>query len=411
MYDLILKNGKVVFPDGVKVVDVCIKDGKIEKIMPSVKDLTKDVIDCSGFYVLPGIIDAHVHMRTPGLTMKEDFGTGSRACAAGGITTFIDMPNTRPPTLNNDDLDEKRGFANDDSVVNFGFYIGANGKNFNDIKHVKNVAGVKVYFGAHYKDISIEDAGLLEELFKWGKMPIVIHAESEKGSYEAVKQVLHIAKKYDARVHIAHVSTDSEIEEIRKFKSEKVTCETAPHYLFLNKNAFQDLGNFAKVNPPLQTHEDQEALFKAIDDGVIEMIATDHAPHLKEEKEKSFEEAPVGVPGVETLLPLMLDIVNKGRIDIVKLVKLMCENPARIFDIKNKGKIAEGFDADLVIVDMDEKRIVRNENLFTKCGWSPFNEWELQGVPKITIVNGIKVFENGKIIAGDFRGGEVKFLQ
>ncbi|MBI5152273.1 amidohydrolase family protein, partial [Candidatus Peregrinibacteria bacterium] len=233
--------------------------------------------------------------------------------------------------------------------------------------------------------------------------------KSQKCYYEAVKHVLHLAKKYDSRVHIAHVSSKLEIDEIKKFKNEKITCEVTPHHLFLNESAYDKWGNFVKIDPPLRNREDQDALWQAIDEGAIDIIASDHAPHLKEEKSMSYKQAPVGVPGVETMLPLMLEAVNDNRIDIVKVARLMSENPARIFGIKNKGKIAEGFDADLVIVDMDERRKVRNDKLFTKCGWSAFNGWELSGWPKITIVNGKKVFENGKIIAGDFRGHEVEF--
>ena len=399
MIDLFLKNGKVVFPDGVRETNIGIKNGKITLGNGE----AKEVIDCAGLYILPGLIDAHVHMRTPGLTHKEDFKTGSFACAAGGITAFLDMPNTVPATVSFDALEKKKRLAEQDSIVNFGFFVGATGDNLNEIKRVKNIAGVKVYFGAHYKDISVKDKSVLEELFKWGGAQIVVHAESEKGPYEAVKQVLHLTKKYNARVHIAHVSSREEIEEIKKFKTGKVTCETAPYYLFLTEN-------FAKVNPRISGLGDQNALWRAIDEGVIDIIATDHAPHLKGEKGKSFAKAPAGVPGVETALPLMLNAVNEGRIDLMKVVKLMCENPARIFSIKNKGKIAEGFDADLVVVDMGMCRRVENQKLFTKCGWSPFDGWELKGWSKMTIVNGVKVFEDGKIIAGDFRGKEVRFL-
>jgi len=401
MFDLLLKNAKTVFPDGIRIADICISGGKISKIGVNLNMKAKEVFDCGGFYVLPGIIDAHTHMRTPGLTHKEDFKTGSSACAAGGITTFLDMPNTVPATISVKALNDKRRFASQDSIVNYGFYIAAIGSNFDEIKHAENIAGVKIYFGAHYKDISVENKKTLEELFKWGKTRIVVHAENEKGPREAVKQVLHLAKKYDAEVHIAHISSRGEIEEIKKFKNEKITCETAPHYLFLDENSM-------KTNPPIRSRDDQNALWQAIDDGVIEIIATDHAPHTKDEK--STLSAPPGVPGVETSLPLMLDAVNKMRIDLIDVVKLMSENPARIFGIENKGKIAEGFDADLVIVDMNARRRVENQKLFTKCGWSPFNNWELTGWPKMTIVNGVKVFEDGKIIAGDFRGKEVRFL-
>lgn len=438
MFDLILKNGKVVFEDGVKVVDIAVKDGKIEKIganLGTEAEKASEIIDCTGLYILPGVIDCHVHMRTPGLTLKEDFTTGSEACAAGGVTTFLDMPNTVPATTTNEALEDKRNYAKEDSIVNFGFFFGATDNNLDEIKRAKNIAGIKAYFMPKICSVNISNPDIFEKLFEWGKKIIAVHAEDEKilaenlkkfkdsknpavhslikspkCYYEAVKYVLHLAKKYDSHVHIVHVSTHDEVEEIKKFKNDKVTCEVTPHHLFLTEKAYDDLGNFAKIDPPLRTQEHLDALWQGIDSNVIDIIATDHAPHLASEKEKSYSEAPAGVPGVETSLALMLDMVNRGRINITKVIKLMCENPARIFGIKNKGKIVEGFDADFTIVDMGEKRRIENQKLFTKCGWSPFNGMELIGWPKITIVNGKKVFENGKIVAGDFRGTEVEFI-
>lgn len=435
MFDLVLKNGKVVFSDGVKTADILIKNGKIAKIGENLKAGNNSgltLIDCTGLHVLAGVIDCHVHMRTPGQTMKEDFKTGSSACAAGGITTFLDMPNNFPAIVNAEALNEKRSFACEDSIVNYGFYFGANDSNLDEVKCAKNIAGVKAYIGVKRPELRIKEN--LEKLFEWGKKIIAVHAEDEKileenlkkfGDsespavhslikskkcyYEAVKHALHLAKKYDSRIHIVHVSSKEEVDEIKKFKNEKITCEVTPHHLFLNESAYDKLGNFVKIDPPLRNREDQDALWEAIDKGIIDIIASDHAPHLKEEKEKSYKEAPVGVPGVETMLVIMLEAVHDNRIDIVKVSKLLSANPARIFGIKNKGLIKEGFDADLVVVDMNERKAVMNEKLFTKCGWSPFNGWELTGWPKITIVNGKKVFENGEIVAGEFRGSEVKF--
>lgn len=420
MADLVLKNGNVVLPDTIEQADIVIENGGIVEI--SKKGFTGKAereIDCSGKHILPGCIDAHVHFREPGLTHKEDFSTGSIAALAGGITTILDMPNTKPPTVTIEALKEKRALAQEKCKCNFGFHFGVSEENFDEVLKAEkepDVYGFKFFVGESTGGMNASYE-LLERLFQAVKKPVIVHAEdqgcieenskkytdkddpavhslirSDKCAYEAVKHVLHLAKKYNHKVHIAHVSSLLEIGEIRKFKTDKVTCEVAPHHLFLNLHEYAAQGNFVKTNPPLRTSGDQDALWSAIDDGTIDIIATDHAPHLFKEKDVSYLKAPSGVPGVETMLPLLLNEVNRGRLTLNKVSELTSLRPAEIFGLSGKGKIEKGYDADLVICDMLVEKIVKNDHLKTKCKWSPFNGWKLLGWPVITVCSG-KVFE------------------
>lgn len=420
MFDLILKNAKLVTPQGIKENDLGISKGKIVKI-GTLTEKASTERDCGGLFVLPGVIDMHVHFRDPGFTEKEDFETGSAAALAGGVTTVVDMPNTDPPTTTCKALEEKRKIATARSHVNYGFYVGFTGNNGDEIKKAKNIAGVKVFTAASNTSFFVPDHHLIEKLFECGKL-IVVHAEKEsvirengaqypgvqdprvhslirspRAAFEEVKEILHCAKKYNGRVHITHVSTKEEVDELRKFKSPLVSGDCTPHHLYLTEKAYDEHGNFVKVNPPLRSEEDREALFQGLKEGYLQVVATDHAPHLKKEKERQYLEAPSGVPGLETFLPLLLDSVNHGELSLEQVAAFTAENPAKILGIKNKGKIEEDFDADLVIIDMRKKMEVPESGFFTKCDWSPFSGWHLQGWPVFTIVSGVIGFESGKI--------------
>lgn len=427
MADLVLKNGNVVLPDGTVRADLVIENGKISEILcDGFFGKAEREIDCREKYILPGCIDAHVHFREPGMTHKEDFSTGSEAALAGGVTTILDMPNTKPPTVTIEALKEKRALAKEKCKCNFGFHFGVSGppsagasNNFDEVLKAEkepDVYGFKFFLGESTGGMQASYE-LLERLFQAVKKPVIVHAEdqscieenmkkfaddedpsvhslirSDKCAYEAVKHILHLAKKHDHRVHIAHVSSLLEIEEIRKFKTDKVTCEVTPHHLFLNVNDYAKLGNFVKMNPPLRARKDQDALWQGIDDGVIDIIATDHAPHTFAEKDVPYSKAPSGVPGVETMLPLLLNEVNRGRLTINKVSELTAKRPAEIFGFSRKGMIKKGYDADLVVCDMQAEKVIENDHLKTKCKWSPFNGWKLLGWPVMTVCGG-KVFE------------------
>ncbi|MBI2652380.1 amidohydrolase family protein [Candidatus Woesearchaeota archaeon] len=396
----LIKNCRLHIKDKVYSKNILIKQGKISKITNKEPKAEK-IMDAKNNFVLPGLIDCHVHFREPGLTHKEDFLTGSMAAAKGGITTVLDMPNTLPPTTTIAALEEKRRLAAK-SIVNYGFHFGATNDNISDIKKAKNIAAVKLYMDYTTGDLKVSDFETINDIFKSSKITI-IHAEDEH-----VKNAVEILAKSKTknRIHFAHVSSEKELKYAKLNKIKKqVTVEVCPHHLLMNERDIQTLGAFAEMKPRLKTEQDQKVLWQGIKDGIVDVIASDHAPHLKEEKEKA--NYPFGVPGVETLLPLLLDAFNSNKISLPTIIKLCCENPANIFKIKNKGFLKEGYDADLVIVDLDKRQAVRNEDLLTKCKWSPFEGKILKGWPVTTIVNGNVVYDNGEIF--DIKAKEVQY--
>lgn len=385
---ILIKNCRILVKDKLYVKNILIKNGKIAKITN--KELKADkIIDAKNNLVLPGLIDVHVHFREPGLTHKEDFLTGSMAAAKGGITTILDMPNTIPPTTTIVALEEKRKLAAK-SIVNYGFNFGASG-NISDIKKAKNIAAVKLYMDPTTGDLKTDDLELIKDVLKASKL-IIAHAEEDN-----VKSLIEIMAKNKIKnhLHVAHVSSEMELNHAKSRKLKNVTVEVTPHHLFMNEKDLQALGAFAEMKPRLKTENDQKALWHGINNGMVDVIASDHAPHLKEEKEKA--NYPFGVPGVETMLPLLLDAFNKNMITLPKIMELCCENPAKIFRIKNKGLLKEGYDADLVIADIEKRQAVRSEDLLTKCKWSPFEGKILKGWPVATIINGNVVYDNGQI--------------
>lgn len=418
----IIKNGKVFYKGALIGKDIFIEDGKI------VGHCSGEAFDASGMVVLPGMIDCHVHFREPGATQKEDFFSGSRAAAKGGVTTVIDMPNTNPSTTTIEALEQKRHLAKK-SIVNYGFYFGATSDNISEINKARNVAGVKVYMGASTGDLLVTNEDALHRIFSCGRL-VTIHAEDEamiKHNAEkyrnehnpsihckirsndvaaaAVKKAVAIARAHNTRLHIAHISTK---EELTLIKGEKnVSCEVTPHHLFLTADSMNKMGNFAKMNPPLRSSSDIAALWKAIGDGLITCVATDHAPHLAAEKEQDYWKAPSGVPGVETMLPLMMTAVNDGKISLQQLVKLCSEGPAKLVGLGSKGMIEEGFDADLAIVDLKKAETIKNSEVASKCKWSPFDGFKAKGKVIASVVSGELAYNKGVFI--ESKGREVKY--
>jgi len=399
---LLIKNCRILIKDKVYSKNILIKNGKIAKISSKKEIFAKSWIDAKNNFVLPGLIDCHVHLREPGLAYKEGFLTGSMAAAKGGITTFLDMPNTVPPTTTIDALKEKRKLAAK-SIVNYGFHFGATNDNLGEIKKAKNIAAVKLYMDYTTGDLKVDDFEVISDVFEASEIT-VIHAEEEN-----VKNAVDIAIKNRIKnhIHFAHISSEKELRyaKFNKVKG-RVSVEVTPHHLFMNEKDLQTLGAFAEIKPRLKTEHEQKALWEGIKNGLIDVIATDHAPHLREEKEKA--NYPFGVPGLETMLPLLLDAFNSSKISLPAIIKLCCENPAKIFKIKNKGMLKEGYDADLVVVDLDKRQVVREEDLLTKCKWSPFEGKVLKGWPVTTIVNGNLVYDKGEV--SDIKGREVSIL-
>ncbi len=424
---MILKNCKAFVNKKLIETNIIVEKGKIKKIT---KERTNgNAFNCKGKILLPGIIDAHVHFRDFEEKYKEDWRSGPRAAAKGGVTTVIDMPNNKPPIINEKRLSEKRKIATK-SIIDYGFYVA-----IGDFKDIKDIAGVKVFLGQTTGNIINDDENFIRtlEYAKGKKWLVTIHAEDQAllqyygkkypkkavnhnklrppiCAKTAVEKVVNYVKALDARANIAHVTTGRELEAIKNAKKNKVkiTCSVTPHHLFLNENATKELGNFAKVNPPLRSKKDVEKLWDGIYNKTVDMVVSDHAPHTIEEKNREYSKAPSGIPGVELSLPLMLNALNKKRIALRRIAELMSENPAKILGIKNKGAIEKGRDADFVLVDLKKEKRVKNEELETKVKWSPFEGRRLKGWPIATWVRGNMVWDGENTIEN--KGKEVKFL-
>jgi len=382
MISTLLKNGMIVENNKLVQKHIFISDGKIRDISDE-KTSADNVIDLDGKVVLPGLIDAHVHFREPGLTQKGDFLSESRAAARGGITTIIDMPNTVPPTTTVSALEEKRLLAKK-SVVNYGFHFGATEGNSDEIRKARNIASLKVFMDSTTGDLRITEN--LEEVFS--SYPLIsVHAENEK-----VKEAVDLIRKTRSKLYLCHISSDSELKPVTRTVKSKAYVEVTPHHLFLTESSS---GPMLKVKPSLKSQADQDALWEAINKGIVDTICTDHAPHTIEDKKSGA----YGLPGVETMLPLLLDAVNRNRLSLHKIIELCCHNPAKIFKIRNKGFLEPGYDADLVIIDLSLEKQVRNEEMLTKVGWSPFDGKILKGWPVMTFVNGNLAFGNKDIKA------------
>jgi len=423
LYNLIIRNARIARPDGSTAEgDVACEDGKIARIDSHIGAEARETIDAQGHLLLPGVIDPQVHFREPGKEYKEDLGSGSRAAVRGGVTSFLEMPNTDPPTTTQAALDEKFARAAQKCVANYGFFIGATPDNLEVLNTASPVCGIKIFMGASTGSLLVNDPKDLERIFSNGKRLIAVHAEDEarirarradfSGRTDpiahselrdnecarlATELALSLSRKYRRRLHILHLSTHEEVDLLRRDKPDWVTAEVIPNHLFLNTNDYARLGTLVQMNPPIRTPADNAALWTGLHDGIIDFIATDHAPHTLEEKAQGFPTAPSGMPGVETSLPLMLTAMQDGRCTLAEVQKWMSSGPAEAYRIPNKGRILEGWDADLTLVDMNSRKPVRNEETFTKVKWSPFDGRELTGWPVYTIVNGEIAFDQGHV--------------
>jgi len=425
MPSLLITNGRVAQVDGSTIdADLLVRDGRIERIDSSITVNADSTIDAQGHLVMPGVIDPQVHFREPGNEHKEDLGSGSRAAVRGGVTSFLEMPNTKPPTTDQAAMDRKLKLASEKSVANYGFFIGATPDNLEALNTVHPACGIKIFMGSSTGSLLVNDKKDLDRIFGNGRRLIAVHAEDELRIEERKQQfagrtdyavhseirdnrcavlatelALELSIKYQRRLHILHLSTADEVEILRKHKPDWVTAEVIPNHLFLNVADYEKLGSLVQMNPPIRTPHDNDVLWAGLKDGTIDFIATDHAPHTLEEKNQPYPKSPAGMPGVETSLPLMLTRMQAGECTLAEIQKWMCYGPAEAYRIPNKGKLLEGWDADITIVDLDQTRPVRNEEVFSKVGWSPYVGRELYW-PTHTIVNGELVFENGEICEG-----------
>ena len=420
---LLIRRARILLPNGEFLVgDVQVGDGKIVKVAAEIVAEVDREIDAAGLTLLPGVIDPQVHFREPGLEHKEDLFTASCACAKGGVTSFLEMPNTRPLTTTQAALDDKLRRASEKCLVNYGFFIGATAEILPDLLNANPTPGIKVFMGSMHGDLLMDDAANLEAVFAKGDRLIAVHAEDQarinqrrqefagvtdiavhsqiqdnQAALLATQLAVKLSKKYQRRLHILHLSTGEEAEFLRDEKPSWVTAEVTPQHLLLNTSAYETIGSFAQMNPPLREPRDNEILWQALRDGVIDFIATDHAPHTLAEKAQTYPNTPSGMPGVETSLPLMLTQAVEGRCTVAQVANWMSTAVAKAYKIPNKGQIAPNFDADLVLVDLEKYRPVVREEMASKCGWSPFEGWNLTGWPVVTIVGGKVVFENGKL--------------
>lgn len=405
---MLVKNCKLVVENNQEIIrDILIEDGVITKIDENIQAEGHEIVDAQSNYVLPGVIDVHTHMRDPGLTHKEDFTSGSRACARGGVTTFIDMPNTIPVTVTEKALMDKKAMMVGRSYVDYGFNFGGSKKdNSEEIKKVLDkVASTKIFLNMSTGDMLIEDEKVVENIFRESKI-ISVHAEEGM-----VEKAIEFCKKYDKELYLCHLSKASEIELLKQAKAEgvKVFGEVTPHHLFLNVedvNATERSKMLLRMKPELKERSDNEALWKALADGTLDSIGTDHAPHLIEEK---LAKLTYGVPSVENSLEMMLNGVKENRITFERLIEVMCKNPAKIFKIKNKGDIAVGYDGDLVIVDINDNSPIKDDKVITKANWTPFENCNRGGRVLTTILRGEIVYNKGNF--NGIHGREVKYYE
>lgn len=431
---ILIKGGKVINEGKIEVLDILIKDERIEKIAPQINDISDLEINAEGKLIFPGVIDDQVHFREPGLTHKGDLYTEPRAAVAGGITSFMEMPNTVPNATTIELLEDKYKIAAQKSIANYSFFMGTTNNNLEELKRVdpKNICGIKIFMGSSTGNMLVDDQKILEKIFSEIDLLIATHCEvdpiikknqaeiiaqygedidatwhwkirSEEACYASSSMAVEMAKKFGTRLHILHISTAKEthlFENNIPLRDKKITAEACIHHLWFSNEDYASKGNFIKWNPAVKLASDRDEIFKAVLDNRIDVIATDHAPHSIEEKSERYLNAPSGGPLVQHSLLAMLEFYNQGKITLTKIADKMSHNVAEMFSIKDRGFIREGYFADLVIVDPTKNLLVEKENLLYKCKWSPFEGYTFKNSIEKTIVNGNIVWDNGKIIEG-----------
>ncbi|MGL4253715.1 MAG: dihydroorotase [Fusobacteriaceae bacterium] len=404
---LLIKNAKIVQKGNVDIItDILVENGIIISIEKNIDEIGCEVLDAQKKYVIPGVIDAHTHMRDPGLCHKEDFITGSRAAARGGVTTFLDMPNTLPLTSNEEELKKKMLNCMGRSYVDYGFHFGGvKSDNSSEIKKiVSQVASTKIFLNESTGDMLIENSSTIENLFDESKI-ITVHAEGDK-----VDEAIRAAVKFRKPLYLCHLSTEEEVAMLKKGKTfgTEIYGEVTPHHLFLtasHRERSERDNALLRMKPELKNDKDREALWKALAEGIIDTVGTDHAPHTLEEK---FSKTTFGVPGIENSLELMLKGVSEKKISMERLIEVMCSNPARIFNISKKGKIEIGYYGDFVILDMENHTPFRDEEVISKCGWTPFHGIERGGKVETTILRGNIIYNRG-VFSSELLGNSVQF--
>tara|TARA_Y100000994_G_scaffold49202_1_gene38789 strand:- start:5750 stop:7102 length:1353 start_codon:yes stop_codon:yes gene_type:complete len=430
---VLIQNAMMALPNGIVQGDLRVVDGIITTIAPNgvIDPLFGEiVIDGTGLHLLPGAIDPHVHFRDPGHPEKEDLESGSRAAASGGITSFLDMPNTLPNATNRAALKEKLSLASKKAVTHHGFFIGATSNNTADLRSVEGmegVCGIKIFMGSSTGDLLVHEQRHLEDIFANTGGVIATHAEDENRLQSRIPQFAHrkdiaahaecrdvecaliatkrasaLAKDHDHRLHIVHLTSGAEADWLSLNKGDLITTEVCTQHLTFDQDDVEELGVRALMNPPIRYTEDRDTLWKRLKDGTIDCVVTDHAPHTLESKSVGYPQAPAGMPGVETSLPVMLTHAMDGKCSVSDVVNWMCAGPARVYGMKNKGSLIEGYDGDLTIVDLETRRVINDSDTWTTVGWTPYAGRELTGWPMYTIVDGVVVHR--RELGGELRG-------
>ncbi|MFC5989875.1 dihydroorotase [Limoniibacter endophyticus] len=422
-FDLILKGGTVVNQDGEGVRDVGIVDGRIKALGTFSPEQAAHVIDCAGLHVLPGVIDSQVHFREPGLEHKEDLETGSRAAVLGGVTTVFEMPNTNPLTTSEAALADKINRARQRMHCDFAFWVGGTRENAHEVGELERLpgaAGIKVFMGSSTGNLLVEDDEGVASILRNVRRRAAFHSEDEfrmreradlrvendpsshpvwrdeVAALKCTERLVRIAHETRARIHVLHITTAEEIAFLEHHK-DVASCEATPHHLTLVSDDYARLGTLIQMNPPVRDARHRDGVWSGIVNGVVDVLGSDHAPHTLEEKAKPYPASPSGMTGVQTLVPIMLDHVNAGRLSLQRFVDLTSAGPQRLFGMARKGRIAAGYDADLTIVDMKRRETITNAQAGSKAGWTPYDGKEVQGWPVGTIIRGQRVMWEGEI--------------
>lgn len=442
MKSILIKNAQIINRGEIKSGDIFIKNGKIEQIGGTINRHADREINAEGKYAMPGIIDDQVHFREPGLTHKSNLYTESRSAVAGGTTSFMEMPNTKPAALTQELLEDKYQIAAKKSLANYSFFMGASNENLEEVLKTndKNVCGVKVFMGSSTGNMLVDDRSTLDAIFSQCPMLIATHCEDEatirknlaafkekygenvpidqhpiirnvEGCLKSSTLAVELAKKHDTRLHILHISTADELALFRNdipLKEKRITAEVCVHHLYFNSDDYATKGTQIKCNPAIKSKHHQSALFPALLDNRLDIIATDHAPHTWEEKQGKYFNAPSGVPLVQHSLNVMLEFYEKGMISLERIIEKMCHAPAECFHIEKRGFLEEGYWADIVLFDLNEKTAVTKDNIYYKCNWSPFEGHTFNSKVETTIVSGHLAYQNGQFFE-DKKGERMLF--
>ena len=436
-FDLILKNGLVVNHDGEAARDIGVRAGKIASLSVSANGDADEIIDCTGLHILPGVIDTQVHFREPGNEAKEDLASGSKAAVLGGVTALFEMPNTSPLTTNEAAIEDKLSRAKGRMWCDHAFYVGGthdNARELATLELLPGVCGVKIFMGASTGNLLVADDDGVREILRHGSRRVAVHSEDEEmlrankglaregdwsshpdvrssaAALRCTTRLLALARETGRRIHVLHISTGDELPLLAAHK-DIATAEITPQHLTLaGPEDYHRLKGKAQMNPPIRDAAHRAALWEGVREGIFDVCGSDHAPHLLAEKEKPYPQSPSGMPGVQTIVPVMLEHVKAGRLSLARFVDLLCHGPNRIFQIAGKGRIAKGYDADFTIVDMKAQHIIRDEWIASKCGWTPFDGLEVSAWPIGTIIRGHRVMWEGALI-GEPAGAPIRFQE